>query len=164
MTWTAPRTWVAGETVTAAIMNTHVRDNLNALANDSWQYLSYVPGGNNDTSASTTVTWFTMGNITVPAWATSCSVHWDITGTIVVATGINCTCAIKIGSAAGASKRILDNNSPAVRFGWGFNDKVTSPPSGSQSVTMSATWVTGTANVYRLDTNSYVTAAFEFHP
>ena len=28
MSWTAPRTWVAGETVTPAIMNTHVRDNL----------------------------------------------------------------------------------------------------------------------------------------
>lgn len=33
MTWTTPRTWVAGETVTAAIMNAHVRDNLNALKN-----------------------------------------------------------------------------------------------------------------------------------
>lgn len=31
MGWTAPRTWVASEVVTAAIMNTHVRDNLNAL-------------------------------------------------------------------------------------------------------------------------------------
>lgn len=31
MAWTAPRTWVTGEVVTAAIMNTHVRDNLNAL-------------------------------------------------------------------------------------------------------------------------------------
>jgi len=28
MTWTAPRTWVTGETVTAALMNTHLRDNL----------------------------------------------------------------------------------------------------------------------------------------
>lgn len=28
MAWTAPRTWVTGEIVTAAIMNTHVRDNL----------------------------------------------------------------------------------------------------------------------------------------
>lgn len=27
MAWTAPRTWVAAEVVTAAIMNTHVRDN-----------------------------------------------------------------------------------------------------------------------------------------
>lgn len=28
MAWTAPRTWVTGETVTAALLNTHVRDNL----------------------------------------------------------------------------------------------------------------------------------------
>jgi hypothetical protein len=28
MAWTAPRTWTTGEVVTAAIMNTHVRDNL----------------------------------------------------------------------------------------------------------------------------------------
>jgi hypothetical protein len=31
MAWTAARTWVTGEVVTAAVMNTHVRDNLNAL-------------------------------------------------------------------------------------------------------------------------------------
>jgi hypothetical protein len=31
MAWTAVRTWVAGETVTAALMNTHVRDNLDYL-------------------------------------------------------------------------------------------------------------------------------------
>lgn len=30
MAWTNPRTWVAGEVVTAANMNTHVRDNLTA--------------------------------------------------------------------------------------------------------------------------------------
>lgn len=28
MAWTAPRTWVASEFVTAALMNTHLRDNL----------------------------------------------------------------------------------------------------------------------------------------
>ena len=32
MSWTTPRTWVALETVTASLMNTHVRDNLNWLA------------------------------------------------------------------------------------------------------------------------------------
>lgn len=29
--WTAPRTWAVGELVTAALMNTHVRDNLDWL-------------------------------------------------------------------------------------------------------------------------------------
>ena len=28
MSWTAPRTWVTGEIVTASLMNTHVRDNM----------------------------------------------------------------------------------------------------------------------------------------
>ena len=32
MAWTAPRTWVANEVVTAALMNTHVRDNLLVLS------------------------------------------------------------------------------------------------------------------------------------
>mgnify|MGYP001592239233 CR=1 FL=1 len=32
MAWTAPRTWVTSELVTAAIMNTHIRDNLLALS------------------------------------------------------------------------------------------------------------------------------------
>jgi hypothetical protein len=31
LTWTTPRTWVPGELVTASMMNTHVRDNLNGL-------------------------------------------------------------------------------------------------------------------------------------
>ncbi len=32
MGWTTPRTWVTDEVPTAAILNTHIRDNLNALA------------------------------------------------------------------------------------------------------------------------------------
>jgi hypothetical protein len=39
MAWTTPRTWVAGELVTAALLNAHLRDNLNALT--TWQ--SYTP-------------------------------------------------------------------------------------------------------------------------
>ena len=37
MAWTAPRTWVTGEVVTAALMNTHVRDDL--------RYLKGLDGG-----------------------------------------------------------------------------------------------------------------------
>jgi len=36
MAWTAPRTWVAGEVVTAALVNTHLRDNLLDLADGTW--------------------------------------------------------------------------------------------------------------------------------
>lgn len=36
MAWTAPRTWVAGEIVTAALLNAHLRDDLLDLADGSW--------------------------------------------------------------------------------------------------------------------------------
>ena len=39
MAWTTPRTWVAGELVTASIMNTHVRDNLTALLGPQQVYV-----------------------------------------------------------------------------------------------------------------------------
>jgi hypothetical protein len=35
MAWTSPRTWAAAETVTAALLNTHVRDNQKAIG-DAW--------------------------------------------------------------------------------------------------------------------------------
>ena len=39
MAWTSPRTWAASETVTAAIMNTHVRDNFNAIVSPPYAYV-----------------------------------------------------------------------------------------------------------------------------
>lgn len=49
MAWTSPRTWVAGETVTAAVMNTHVRDNLKAIGDPLTAY-----GSASSWTASTT--------------------------------------------------------------------------------------------------------------
>lgn len=40
MAWTAPRTWVASEVVTASIGNTHWRDNLKMIG-DAWE--AYTP-------------------------------------------------------------------------------------------------------------------------
>jgi hypothetical protein len=56
MAWTSPRTWVAGETVTAALMNTHVRDNMKALG-DAWTTFTPTFSG----------AW-TLGNGTLEGW------------------------------------------------------------------------------------------------
>jgi hypothetical protein len=53
MTWTAPRTWVVNEVVSASIMNVHVRDNFKALG-DAWT--AYSP------SWTATTTNPTIGN------------------------------------------------------------------------------------------------------
>lgn len=56
MAWTAPRTYVAGETLTAAILNAHVRDNLNAaFPVGSLHY--FIQAG---TSTETTVNGFAL--------------------------------------------------------------------------------------------------------
>ena len=52
MTWTAPRTWVAGEKPTASTLNVHIRDNLKAIG-DAWG--SFTP----------TTTNITLGNGTL---------------------------------------------------------------------------------------------------
>lgn len=57
MAWTAPRTWVAGETVTAAMLNTHLRDNFKAIT-DPWT--AYTP-----TLAGTG---WSLGNGTLNGW------------------------------------------------------------------------------------------------
>jgi hypothetical protein len=53
-TWTDPRTWLAGEIVTAALMNTHIRDNELVLS-EAWP--SYTP--------TWTGTGFVIGNGTI---------------------------------------------------------------------------------------------------
>jgi hypothetical protein len=42
MAWTAPRTYVAGEIITAATLNTHIRDNFLAFG-DPITYTAYTP-------------------------------------------------------------------------------------------------------------------------
>jgi hypothetical protein len=53
MTWTTPRTWTAGEKVTAALLNTHLKDNLDALKNPP-KLLVANTNGSNFTTTSTT--------------------------------------------------------------------------------------------------------------
>ncbi len=51
MAWTAPRTWVTGETVTAALLNTHVRDNFLAIG----EPVQVVKSSDESVTSSTTL-------------------------------------------------------------------------------------------------------------
>lgn len=58
MAWTAPRTWVTGELVTAALLNTHLRDNLTAIVPngpDAWT--SFTPTLVQSAAVTKTVTY-----------------------------------------------------------------------------------------------------------
>lgn len=64
MAWTAPRTWAAGEEVTASLLNTHVRDNLKAIGDAA---ASYTPTLTNATVGNGTITgsYIQPGNLVV---------------------------------------------------------------------------------------------------
>jgi hypothetical protein len=53
MAWTSPRTWIAGETLTAALLNTHVRDNLLELNSTASAWSTYTPTLTNFTATIT---------------------------------------------------------------------------------------------------------------
>lgn len=53
MAWTAPKSWTAGEVVTAALMNAHLRDNLLEIGNPSAVWTTYAPALAQGVSLST---------------------------------------------------------------------------------------------------------------
>ena len=89
MAWTAPRTWVSGETVTAALMNTHVRDNFNMTA----PAVVTTKGDLVAATAANTITRLAVGvngNILVADSAATPGVRWSNTSkTASAGTGIS---------------------------------------------------------------------------
>ena len=59
MAWTSPRTWTSGEVVTDTIMNAHVRDNLNAIANAPYVHVRAVTATTTIGTSATAVQWDT---------------------------------------------------------------------------------------------------------
>lgn len=150
---TAP---AVGDTGTAAWADS-VANWLNQLT----ATLLFTPGGNTDTPGAGTATWVTLGNITVPTWSTQCVVTYTCNGIYDTGTTSSVSCVIKVGSAAGAvSKRILTPGVSLQRFHMPITDLVTGLSTGSQSVTLSATFSAGT--VIRADTQTFFTAQFIF--
>lgn len=117
MAWTNPRTWAAGEDLTAALLNTHVRDNFKAIG-DAWQ--SYTP------TWSATTTPPTLGNGTrAGAYIQAGNlIIYRITivfgSTTAVGSGFY-TFTVPVAAAAGASYQpagtatLLDSSVPAAR-------------------------------------------------
>ena len=86
MAWTSPRTWVALETVTAALLNTHVRDNLNALM------IVTTKGDIAVATASVTLTRLAVGSdgaVLVADSVATPGVRWSSTGKTAAAGGAN---------------------------------------------------------------------------
>ena len=64
MAWTTPRTWIAGEVVTAALLNAQVRDNLTYLKGDAaWIPVTFQNGWVNYGPPVQTVQYRKIGDV-----------------------------------------------------------------------------------------------------
>jgi len=160
MTPTQP---AVGDLATAAWADEVAQDIVSLAGEAAPAPLLFTPGGNTDTPGAGTATWVTLGNITVPTWATKCNVIYTCNGIYDTGTTSNVSAVIKVGSAAGGlSKRIDAPGVANQRFHMPITDRVTGLSTGSQSVTISATFSSG--SVVRADATSFFTAQFTFQP
>ena len=89
MAWTTPRTWAASETVTASMMNQHVRDNLITVGTRVWTYsyitnfpvASIIIGRAPEDGTVTAIYAYRAGG-------TSCSIDGEIDGTDITSSAI----------------------------------------------------------------------------
>ena len=118
MAWTTPKTWAVGEVLTAANMNLHLRDNLNALAG------FFVPINHEGTGAN-------LGFAANEAWASRFIVPGPFAVTTVEIEIVTSAGNIDVGlfsDAAGAT--------PTLTRVWS-RGAIASPGSGDQSISIS---------------------------
>lgn len=146
MAWTSPRTWTAGETVTAALLNVHLRDNLKAIG-DAW------------TAFTPTLTGWTLGNGSFSGSAyrqvgkgVDFRIKLLLGSTTVVSAGPVFTLpatAISIRSVV-ATVLFFDTSAGAAGWlgGWAFAESTTlirvrTDASATPSTTVPFTWAAG---------------------
>lgn len=124
----------------------------------------FTPAGTTDTPTSGTATWVTLGSLTVPTWATRAQVTVSCNRVFDIGTTANVAVTLKIGTAAGGVTGRLSSltSSGSQAFNQTWSDLVSGLTAGAQSVTLSATFTSG--SVVRADANSRFTIAVIFLP
>jgi hypothetical protein len=146
MVWTSPRTWVAGESPSAATMNLHIRDNLKAIG-DAW------------TAFTPTMTAWTHGNGTLASHYMEAGklVHFRIkltlgtTSTMVGSPTFTLPVNATAAHTVGAKVEMFDTSAAsatAYKAGSAFNSGVGTillrdDASAVLSATSPFTWATG---------------------
>jgi hypothetical protein len=76
--WTTPRSWSAGETVTSTILNTHVRDNLNAIVSPPYAFVRATTATALNSSGWTAIAFNTEVADTDNMWVSSAATRMTI--------------------------------------------------------------------------------------
>jgi len=142
MTWTTPRTWVAGEKPSASTLNTHIRDNFGAI-------------GDARTAFTPTTANITLGNGTLTGALTSAGklFHSRMKFVLGSTSAITGSPTFTFGVTAVASRTVVaravywDDSASATKIGGGINTSTTvlnlrDDASAALSSTNPFTWAT----------------------
>lgn len=121
---------------------TDKRIDVSLLGADSKSFMP-LANPNATSTGSGTATWVTMGTITPPTWATRTRAFLTANGCSTGAAGNQADIAVKIGTSTGVAQRWVGLSSTS-RLGFTLSDLLTAIPSGPQTVTIQATFQTGT--------------------
>lgn len=149
ISWTSPRTWVAGETVTAALLNTHIRDNEKAIG-DPWT--SYTPtwtGTSNPAIGNGTIAGKYMAagklihyriQVTMGSTTTYGTGNWNLTLPVAPA-GLSTFATL--GGASGYDSSASSAFMLMPIFNGGSTFILINPSSAGTSATSPFTWASG---------------------
>ena len=125
------------DTFTAAVENDIAKQ-----LNEMHAFMTLANPNATSTGAGT-ATWVTMGNVTVPTWATKARVSLSMAGITNSASNAAIDVAVKIGTSTGGLWRVQTIQTTGRLDVGAFNSLLTSVPTGSQSVTVQATFGAG---------------------
>ena len=125
-------------------------------------WLLFTPVADIDASTGGAAQWLTLGNVTVPTWATSAIVTWTITGVFDVTAAPNEYDLVgRIGLDAGHVARFRGETAVGGRFQLCWETRITFTAWGAKSVNITAARLVG-AGLWRVNTIADVTAAIHF--
>lgn len=133
------------------------------LATANSAYLAFSPGGNTDYSSDTIGDWISVGNMTIPAWATKARVQVSITGFYTVTGAGTFQGNLKIGTVNGRLVDFISSSSGVgeqISVSWA--DEISLSGTGVQAVVIRADRESGT-NALRADTGTDVTMIITYH-
>lgn len=103
MAYTTPRTWVTGELVTAALLNTHVRDNLNAafpLGIDAWTtWAPTITQSNTPTKTTNRATYQRIGRLIIAMFDVTFTSPGSINNNVLTTLPVNAAASAAMGGS-----------------------------------------------------------------
>lgn len=146
MAWTTPRTWVASELVTATLLNTHLRDNLNALKSPPADGASELAG----TFSTTSTSFVSVPNAEVEITTAGGKLMVGAVGTLTANTALVAAISLlidgtRVGSTTLGLQRVYVPGSSTNGFGFVYLSA--NMAAANHTVTLQVSTSTGAVSV-----------------